>query len=239
MSDLKHCHQCGRDRQRSEFSPRRQTFDGLRPECRECRNRRQRRNRLKNLEKARAYDREYMRARRRADPAKANAAMTEWRRKNLIKVKEIAKRHHLKHREKRLAQSAQWTKLNPRRRRALAKNWRLKNPERAKAIARKSQVTNRDKVNQRSRNRRALKAAAQGSHSLSDVRDILRLQNGKCAHPWCATNIADKYTVDHKIALARGGSNDRSNIQLLCGFCNSRKHAKHPIDLAREHGLLL
>jgi 5-methylcytosine-specific restriction endonuclease McrA len=47
------------------------------------------------------------------------------------------------------------------------------------------------------------------------------------------------FHVDHKIALANGGTNDRSNIELLCPPCNLRKHAKDPIVWARENGRLL
>lgn len=44
---------------------------------------------------------------------------------------------------------------------------------------------------------------------------------------------------DHRRALADGGTNNIGNIELLCGTCNLRKHAKDPIAWARENGRLI
>lgn len=44
---------------------------------------------------------------------------------------------------------------------------------------------------------------------------------------YCQTcGTTHRLTVDHKIPLARGGTNDLENLQLLCWSCNSRKAAK-------------
>lgn len=36
----------------------------------------------------------------------------------------------------------------------------------------------------------------------------------------------DKLTIDHKLAVVNGGTNDIENLQLLCTSCNSRKGAR-------------
>lgn len=42
------------------------------------------------------------------------------------------------------------------------------------------------------------------------------------------TNRETELTIDHIIALARGGTNDISNLQTLCRSCNQQK--KHHFD---------
>ncbi len=42
------------------------------------------------------------------------------------------------------------------------------------------------------------------------------------------TNLETNLTIDHIVALARGGSNDISNLQTLCLTCNQQK--KHHFD---------
>lgn len=51
-----------------------------------------------------------------------------------------------------------------------------------------------------------------------------RYQCKGCGKPHAETNL----TIDHIIALARGGQNDISNLQTLCRTCNQQK--KHHFD---------
>lgn len=46
----------------------------------------------------------------------------------------------------------------------------------------------------------------------------------RAAQPWCSQCRSTKdLTLDHIIALARGGTNDAGNAQVLCRRCNSSK----------------
>lgn len=101
------------------------------------------------------------------------------------------------------------------------KEWRANNVEAVKA--------NKNR-------RRAALAGAVGKHTGNDIKSLLSLQRGKCAA--CKSKLS-KYHVDHINPLSLGGSNDKSNLQLLCPGCNLRKHAKHPVKFMQELGFLL
>lgn len=85
--------------------------------------------------------------------------------------------------------------------------------------------------------RRAKMRAIPGAFSHDDVGRIHKQQRGRCAG--CRAKLGSKFTRDHIIPLALGGTNFPSNIQLLCQPCNSSKNAKHPIKWAQDRGLLL
>lgn len=80
---------------------------------------------------------------------------------------------------------------------------------------------------------------AEGVHTAEDISIMLDRQKNRCAEPTCGVDLSDGYHVDHIMPLSKGGSNWPSNLQCLCPTCNLRKHAKHPIDWARENGRLL
>ncbi len=74
------------------------------------------------------------------------------------------------------------------------------------------------------RNRRALKKSNGGSHTLAEILALGDRQDWLCANPACRISIKEKYDADHMTPLSRGGSNNISNIQLLCMSCNRKKH---------------
>lgn len=104
-----------------------------------------------------------------------------------------------------------------------ALRWRRENPERDSANA---------------RTKRARRRGASGSHTGDDIAFLLKQQKYKCAY--CGTSIKkrDNRHVDHIMPLILGGSNDKSNLQMLCPSCNLSKKAAHPLDYAKRIGLL-
>lgn len=84
---------------------------------------------------------------------------------------------------------------------------------------------------------RARKVNAEGRYTAQDIGEIRRLQKGKCAV--CASSLKAGEHRDHIVPLFLGGTNHKTNIQLLCPPCNLSKAAKHPIDHAQQIGRLL
>jgi HNH endonuclease len=105
--------------------------------------------------------------------------------------------------------------------------WRRSNPEVVAAMY---------------RNKKARRRSAPGTHTASDVKEIWERQNHRCAVPNCPHPISEagenKYHVDHVEPLARGGSNDRYNLQILCGTHNMQKNSACPYEWAQRNGLL-
>jgi 5-methylcytosine-specific restriction endonuclease McrA len=75
----------------------------------------------------------------------------------------------------------------------------------------------------RVRNRTLLKKTA-GSHTLVEIAQMVRDQEGACAY--CGKEFGDRYHVDHMMPLSRGGTNDWTNLAITCVFCNLSKHTQ-------------
>lgn len=110
--------------------------------------------------------------------------------------------------------------------RSRTRQWAAENPERAK----RNVAVSRHK-------RRALERGADGKFTAQDIAGLYAVQVGCCVY--CNSRLEQKYHVDHIRALARGGTNDPSNLQLLCRPCNLAKGARDPIVHAQSLGLLL
>jgi 5-methylcytosine-specific restriction endonuclease McrA len=95
-------------------------------------------------------------------------------------------------------------------------NYRAKNPESFAA---------------KQRRRRARKRGAEGTHTKDDVQRIFEAQSDSCAVCfkgllWGSKNRRLAWHVDHKIPLAKRGSDWPENLQILCYKCNISKGAK-------------
>jgi CRISPR/Cas system Type II protein with McrA/HNH and RuvC-like nuclease domain len=108
-----------------------------------------------------------------------------------------------------------------------AKDWYHQNTERGKARVAAWILANPERHREHSRNAKAKRKKAEGSHTAADIAALFAEQNGLCL---CGvvleTNGKDRYHVDHIIPLSRGGTNYPDNLQLLCRPCNRSKGTK-------------
>lgn len=122
--------------------------------------------------------------------------------------------------------SIKWAKNNPDKTKKIRERMRARDPDlwRKKDLAKANEY-------------RAKKAGNGGSFAAEDIDRIRERQNGLCAG--CLKKAAN-LEIDHIVAIANGGSNDPSNLQLLCRPCNRSKGKKDAmIWLQTKHGRLL
>ena len=118
-------------------------------------------------------------------------------------------------------------KANIEKYREWSRRYYIDHPEKDRLYA----IANPEKRRVLVRNRRARKRGNGGSFTAADILLIFQSQNGKCW--WCGKKFKGKeYHIDHRIPLARGGSNAAENIVLTCPACNLRKQAKLPQEFA-------
>jgi 5-methylcytosine-specific restriction endonuclease McrA len=109
--------------------------------------------------------------------------------------------------------------------------WRAENAARLAEYRRDKSVERKAHAH----TRRARKRGAGGSYTRQDVVALYAAQNGLCH--CCGVDLRNGYQVDHIFPIALGGTNDKTNIQLLCPPCNRRKGAKPPDEFMRKHGV--
>ena len=150
--------------------------------------------------------------------AKKKLRAERYRAKNPDVVRAQARKRYAEtidaHRAKRAANAEQ--------RKVYQKAWREKNRP-ASALHRRA--------------RRARLRAAEGTHTLNDVKHIGERQKWKCH--WCGKPTKNKYHIDHIKPLANGGANSPSNLAVACASCNRQKGATDPIAFAQRLGRLL
>lgn len=64
--------------------------------------------------------------------------------------------------------------------------------------------------------------------------ELLKKQNSRCMY--CGGKVRrDLFDLDHKNPVSRGGTNRKSNFQLLCRTCNTRKGALTDKEFRRKY----
>lgn len=109
----------------------------------------------------------------------------------------------------------QYQRDNPHIWRKNTAKWRAANPEHAKMLARV-----------RAHKRRLKIKTNGGELTPEDVALQLKTQKGLCW--WCGSILGEKYDIDHRIPIDRGGRHAPENIVIAHPKCNQRKSNKLP-----------
>lgn len=131
-----------------------------------------------------------------------------------------------------------WYKINRDKRRAYCRaRCKTLDPIKERIRRRKSRNAHPEAARTRCRRKAARRRKAIGYHTAEDIKKLLIKQDGKCVGIRCTKKLSDRYHVDHKKPLSRGGSNYPRNLQLLCEFCNCSKGAKTMKEWRKSRGI--
>lgn len=195
------------------------------------------RYRAKNLEVVRERDRITAQAKRDNDREGEQAKNRAWRRANSERINELNRLRNQPRRAEVNAQMKMWRDAHPDEVRIYRAGYRLKNLEKHRAISRAASKANPERNRAARARRRARMLSASGNHNTADIQNLYQKQKRRCME--CLKSLTKSYHVDHIVPLAKGGSNNRENLQLLCKSCNSAKNATDPLVFARRKGRLL
>jgi hypothetical protein len=160
--------------------------------------------------------------------------MAEWRAANRERDLENGRNYTAINREERNEQARDRYADDPGHYRGKNKRYREKYPEAITENFRNWCRNNPDKVKVRDKNKRARRIGAEGEYDLDDLQSIGQWQNGCCIY--CRSPLGKDLSIEHFIAIARGGTNWPNNIGLACIRCNTQKRDMDAIEFLIKHG---
>jgi 5-methylcytosine-specific restriction endonuclease McrA len=152
------------------------------------------------------YLRDYGKRHQRICKQCHNERCHKWQANNVEREKERRRKYYADH---------------PEQHKESCRKWRKEHPERCREISLKHSQTQQGKLASRirSHNRRS---KMKGKITITEWNKIKQQQGFRCY--WCKGKFKDEeLTMDHVIALSKGGLHDASNIVAACMPCNSKK----------------
>lgn len=215
-------------------------------QCAVCARERRRLYRQANRGEVLAYNREYLRKWRKANPEKvreqerrksktesykarkktySKTYVPKWREANRERSREHSRNYAQAHREQVREKSNRHYRENRERYAELNRQWRESNRERVRENNRRWQLANPENRKARTQARRARIKNVPGRYKAREWLDLKAFYDYTCLA--CHKREPEiKLTPDHVKPIAKGGSNSIDNIQPLCLSCNQKKHVK-------------
>jgi 5-methylcytosine-specific restriction endonuclease McrA len=227
------CTKCGLDKAMQEYGLAKKSSDGHRSDCKECAKNKRYLNYQINKEVILDLQKQY-------------------RQQNKNQIKASSANKYKNNKPYYIEKAKNWAINNPDKRKNYLihyklnnngviirgnLNYRIKNPNKMRLyrIAHKERLrlqnafwrkNNPDKVTANHNNRRARKRMVGGFHTAQEWNILKKKYDYTCLR--CGKKEPEiKLTEDHVFAISLGGWNSISNIQPLCGPCNSSKQNKY------------
>jgi hypothetical protein len=166
-----------------------------------------------------------------------------WHQTNTEKVREYRRNWHKLNAEKACERSRQWRKDNPERLREQVRKWRKANPVNVRMNTRRYRQSNpgknQENLRRRATWRRAARRAALHPVTRAQIDARFAIWDNRCA--FCGVDAShernhgrERLTVEHVLALTKGGLDEASNIIPACSACNSSKNNSPVEDWYRQ-----
>lgn len=163
--------------------------------------------------RCRSCDREYHNQYYDTHKEKHLASGRKYRENNREKVRAAEKRRYYKNHDHMLIMKAKWRENNREKVNDITKKHYWKDAEKSRRRARVVHST-----------RRMLGGTP--DYTGDDIKMLYETQKGRCW--WCGRKLDNKYHIDHRIPLAKGGADKLTNLCIACPDCNHRKYSKMP-----------
>lgn len=212
--------------------------DGFCYSCKECAKARALNWHYDNPERTKEWHRNYhagrtdeVRAYRAENAEHIAQQKREWRQNNPDLVAAQKKRHYEKHKDRISAYQKEWRAKHVKSRREYAIQYYFRNINIIRARTAAWVKANPEKMSNYRHMRRARMAGNGGDGFTKADKELqLRSQKGRCW--WCSKPMGKDVTIDHIIAIHRGGKHDPRNIVLAHRHCNCSKKDKLPQEWA-------
>lgn len=201
--------------------------------CKNCKAEAKRRQAKKpdQVDRKRAYGRQYMQEKRSAGPQKCKEAYKQWYQRKGVEYHAQWRAGHPEWSEGARRRSRERQKSRPEEKKRNDALYYQRHKEAVNATNKAYAQKNREKLRPSKHatliRYRARKANAEGDFTAKEFKELCEQVDYHCAY--CHKRFV-KLTADHILPLSRGGSNDISNIIPACGPCNYSKQAKTPLE---------